>query len=367
MRGRPEPEAARLPTVGASSGGVAISAPVPCRRRPCRPARRGPRSGGRAGRAARMPAASWRSASALGPGPAAGRLDRCGGLVEVGLGQRLGRAYSWASRLPAAVPEVRATTTGTDFLRARRSESTGLPVTSGSPQMPSRSSMSWKASPMWSPNSASPWLSGTGAPASTAPSDDEQAISAAVLSAAIARHSSSVTSSRFSNATSALWPAISRRTVVPSRLHRGRRGPGVRLGQHLVGEGQQGVAGEDRVGRSRTAPTPSAGAGVRCRRRSGRRAAARSCAPARRRRRPGTPCPAGAPAATAESRASAGTHALAAAGPDRRGLAVGVPEAEVVAGRRGGYARRAGRRRPGARARPGRRTVDAVAVWRSWS
>src|SRR5581483_6050878 len=38
-------------------------------------------------------------------------------------------------------PLFSAATTGSDFLRARRSARTGLPVTSGAPQMPSRSSV----------------------------------------------------------------------------------------------------------------------------------------------------------------------------------------------------------------------------------
>lgn len=61
--------------------------------------------------------------------------------------RRPARRYSSASRSPSAVPDSSAATTGTESLRRRRSLKTGLPVTAGSPQIPSRSSTSWKAIP----------------------------------------------------------------------------------------------------------------------------------------------------------------------------------------------------------------------------
>ena len=110
-------------------------------------------------------------------------------------------------------PLFSAATTGSDFFLARRSARTGLPVTSGAPQMPSRSSVSWNASPTCAPNPASAMASVGGAPRCTAPMLQAQAISAAVLSPAMSRHSARVTSSRFSKARSAPCPPISRRTA----------------------------------------------------------------------------------------------------------------------------------------------------------
>ena len=52
----------------------------------------------------------------------------------------------------------------------RRSLPTGLPVTLGSPQMPSTSSTAWKAIPRWRPKSASASTVAAGAPARMAPS-----------------------------------------------------------------------------------------------------------------------------------------------------------------------------------------------------
>ena len=72
-------------------------------------------------------------------------LDERGGAGQVVLGQRVRLAQQRGQLPDAAVPAVRAATTGSDFFRARRSERTGLPVTAGLPQMPSRSSVSWKA------------------------------------------------------------------------------------------------------------------------------------------------------------------------------------------------------------------------------
>ena len=60
------------------------------------------------------------------------------------------------------------------------------------PRCPSRSSVSWKASPTWAPNPARPMASSAGAPTQMAPMLHAQAISAAVLSPAICRHSSRV-------------------------------------------------------------------------------------------------------------------------------------------------------------------------------
>ena len=84
----------------------------------------------------------------LGPGPAAGRLDQAGG--------RRTTSSSVERPRPASRPASRsagrraAGQRGDDrqrLLAGRRSERTGLPVTAGSPQMPSRSSTSWKARP----------------------------------------------------------------------------------------------------------------------------------------------------------------------------------------------------------------------------
>ena len=119
---------------------------------------------------------------------------------------RGGRAS--AGQLPPGVAAVheRGHVTGSDFLRARRSARTGLPVTAGSPQMPSRSSTSWNASPSSAPNAASAVTSAAaGAPARTRADLRRAAPSSApVLSA---RHRQALgrasTSSRCSKARSA--------------------------------------------------------------------------------------------------------------------------------------------------------------------
>src|SRR6266702_2284180 len=74
-------------------------------------------------------------------------------------------------------------------------------------------SVSWKASPTCAPNLASAMASVGGAPRCTAPMLQAHAIRAAVLSPAISRHSARVTSSRFSKARSAPCPPISRSTA----------------------------------------------------------------------------------------------------------------------------------------------------------
>src|SRR5262249_42317305 len=75
-----------------------------------------------------------------------------------------GAARSTASSRPASLSLARAATTGSDFFLDRRSDLTGLPVTSGAPQIPSRSSVSWKASPMYAPKAVSDMAVLAGAP-----------------------------------------------------------------------------------------------------------------------------------------------------------------------------------------------------------
>ena len=114
-----------------------------------------------------------------------------------------------------------AATTGSDFFLARRSERTGLPVTSGAPQMPSRSSVSWNARPdVRAERRPVPWPADGGAPAWMAPMLHAHAISAAVLSPGHRPGTQSApTSSRFSKARSAPWPG-------DQPLHRGGQAPG---------------------------------------------------------------------------------------------------------------------------------------------
>src|SRR5205814_7312757 len=160
-----------------------------------------------------LAAASWASASDSAqslPPAAATRSAARTRSASVSASGLVSRARSSAA---SGWPLFSAATTGSDFFLARRSDRTGLPVTSGAPQMPSRSSVSWKARPACAPNAASPIASSGGAPTWMEPMLHAHDISAAVLSPAIVRHSVSETSSRCSNARSAPWPAISRCTA----------------------------------------------------------------------------------------------------------------------------------------------------------
>src|SRR5690349_4904233 len=214
-------------------------------------------------------------------------------------------------------PLFSAATTGSDFFLARRSARTGLPVTSVAPQMPSRSSVSWNASPTCPPNSARPIASSGDAPTWTAPIVQAQAISAAVLSPAISTHSASVTSPRSSNARSSPCPAISRCTAV-ERQRAAHRPPGAASSKSRS-LASASIPSPARI----AAPTPKTVHAVgRCRRSvspsmmsscSSEKLCTSSTATAAL-----TPRSAGTPAARAESRASAGRSALPL--PSRTGL-----------------------------------------------
>ena len=236
----------------------------------------------------------------------------------------MSRARSSAA---SGVPLVSAATTGSDFLRARRSARTGLPVTSGAPQMPSRSSVSWNASPTCAPNPARPIASVGGAPRCTAPMLQAHAISAAVLSPAISRHSASVTSSRFSKARSEPCPPISRCTAADR--HRAAHAP-----CGVPSSSSRSWASASSASPARmAAPTPNTVQAVgRCLRSvspsmmsscSSEKLCTSSTATAAV-----TPRSGGAPAARADSSASAGRSALPPLAPGR--VARGVGEAEVV-------------------------------------
>src|SRR5580704_10702348 len=209
----------------------------------------------------------------------------------------------------SGVPLVSAATTGSDFLRARRSARTGLPVTSGAPQMPSRSSVSWNASPTCAPNPARAIASVGGAPRCTAPMLQAHAISAAVLSPAMSRHSASVTLSRFSKARSEPCPPISRCTAADR--HRAAHAPCGLLSSSSMSWASASSASPARM----AAPTPNTVQAVgRCLRSvslsmmsscSREKLCTSSTATAAV-----TPRSGGAPAARADSRASAGRSAL---------------------------------------------------------
>ena len=181
-------------------------------------------------------------------------------------------------------------------------------MTSGAPQMPSRSSVSWNASPACAPNPARPMASSAGAPTPMAPMLQAQAISAAVLSPAISRHSSSVTSSRRSKARSAPWPAISRCTAAtgsgPPRRPAGRSASRMSWARHSRASPARMAAPTPNtvhaVGRCRRSVSPSMMSSC-----SSEKLCTNSTAAAA-----ATPRSAGAPAARADSRARAGRRAL---------------------------------------------------------
>src|SRR5271166_930554 len=170
-----------------------------------------------------LAAASWASASVSAQSLPPAATTRSAARTRSPSLSGSGLVRSARSSAASRVPLLSAATTGSDFFRARRSARTGLPVTSGAPQMPSRSSVSWNASPTCAPNPARLIASVGGAPRCTALMLQAQAISAAVLSPAMSRHSASVTSSRFSKARSEPWPPISRCTAADR--HRAAHAP----------------------------------------------------------------------------------------------------------------------------------------------
>ncbi len=123
---------------------------------------------------------------------------------------RCGRPSRSASSRAVPVPDWRAIATGSELLRCTRSPNTGLPVTAGSPQIPSRSSTAWNASPRWPPNARSGSTTSAPAPASTAPIDEAHSSSAPVLPAHMRVHCSGVTSTRPSRSRSCACPSINR-------------------------------------------------------------------------------------------------------------------------------------------------------------
>ena len=167
-------------------------------------------------------AARTRSASVSGSGPAS-------------------RARSSAARQAAA---ARRRPAATSCRRAGRTR-TGLPVTSGSPQMPSRSSTSWNASPTCAPNPASAMASvarraeAHGADAAGA-GQQRGGLVAGHVQALVEGH------------VVALLEREVRGLPADQPLHRrgqaaGRPGAreGVVLQQHVLGQREQRVAGED--------------------------------------------------------------------------------------------------------------------------
>lgn len=90
-----------------------------------------------------------------GPLAAAGLLDEGGAGRELLLGEgvevdALGvGGEEFAQPLGRGAARGERGDDGQDFLRWRRSLQVCLPVASGSPQMPSRSSTAWKARPRW--------------------------------------------------------------------------------------------------------------------------------------------------------------------------------------------------------------------------
>ena len=154
---------------------------------------------------------------------------------------------------------------GMVFFRDARSEPTGLPVTPATPQMPSRSSIAWKASPTWAPNvpTRRPWRLAAGQHGAEGGRAES---SAPVLAAAIVRQASTVTSTSDSK----------RHVVGLAGDHLGdrvgqeaggrRAGVARLLQQHLVRQLGEGVADEDGLWPRRRAPTPSGGCGARGRR-----------------------------------------------------------------------------------------------------
>ena len=114
------------------------------------------------GRRRRRPAtATGRSSASSGGGEVgAGPGDRP--LADPGVGQAPGQRgdhvaghrsplNAGAQLVGQRAAGVEGEQTGSDFLRSRRSLPTGLPVTSGSPQMPSTSSTAWNDRPSSSP------------------------------------------------------------------------------------------------------------------------------------------------------------------------------------------------------------------------
>ena len=272
---------------------------------------------------ARSASATWRRASAAAqarPPASSTRSAIARSSARSSTIVRRAAAPAWpASRRsrPAAGPPVAsAATTGSDFLLARRSASAGLPVTAGSPQMPSRSSSSWKASPS---SCAVRLQRGDRVRPARRPARRRraalQASSAPVLPRghvqALGRRSPT---SRRSNARSSTWPPISALVVRPSRRPRPRRSASAGSSSTSRASDEQRVAGQDRGRHAEDRPDRARGAGAAGRRPSRRRAGARSCARSSTATAPGSPTSAGAPAARADSSASAGPHALAAAG-----------------------------------------------------
>jgi len=170
-------------------------------------------------------AASWRIRLALGhsrPRP----LDEVGGPQQVVLVQGVRSAAARPGRERPGCPWLSAATTGSDFsVPAGRPHR--LAGDLGRPPDPQQVIGELEREPgMGAGTRPGP----SRAPPAPADADSAmlqaQAISAAVLSPAICRHSSSVTSSRRSNARSAPWPAISRATAADRQ--RAAQTPGAR-------------------------------------------------------------------------------------------------------------------------------------------
>ena len=188
------------------------------------------------------------------------------GSVGVPFGER-GRGSS--RRLAHRRPRQREHDAAASSCCWRRSLQTGLPVTSGSPQMPSTSSTAWNASPSWRPNAASASTDAVaGAGQHARRSTRRRRAARRSCRPPSSTHSSSVTSSTRSR-TRCRRPG--RRSCAPvARVSsaRGARRRRARSASSSTSQAsvEQRVAGEDRRRRRRTAPTPSAGAGARGRR-----------------------------------------------------------------------------------------------------
>ena len=184
----------------------AISTPAPRRSGRAAPARR-PRPARSAGRRARRGRRRDGRARASRPGrgsrAASSRPASSATAASVSSWRKASR-----SRSASSPPASSATITGSDFLRPRRSLPTGLPVTSGSPQMPSTSSTAWNDRPSSNPKRSSAAVMPAPAPPSTAPIATEPPSRAPVLLCSISTHSASVTSLRRSRALSWAWPVI---------------------------------------------------------------------------------------------------------------------------------------------------------------